>query len=264
MGRLWASALTFLPQKWITVQAGRWAASSLSQSAIPWFIRTYDIDVAQAEKPWQEYKTLGEFFARRLRPGMRPVAQEASAIVSPVDGLISQMGTIEQGRMIQAKGMDYTAADLLADTEQAVRYHQGQFMTIYLSPRDYHRIHTPVTGAVTGTTFCPGRLYPVNDRGVTSVPGLLARNERVITYLDSPFGQVAVVKVGAMIVGSVQLAYEPGEAPGTRLEKGDELGHFQFGSTVILLFEPGRITWRPGIACGQRVITGQAIADGRT
>jgi phosphatidylserine decarboxylase len=177
-------------------------------------------------------------------------------VVSPVDGKVSQYGRIENGNLIQAKGVLYTAEELLGgDKERARRYDGGTFLTVYLSPTDYHRIHTPLAGTVTAYTYVPGTLFPVNPFGVRAVQGLFAKNERLITYFDTQAGEVALVKVGATIVGSVKVEYD--EMAGTNIrggrlesktlangphyEKGDEVGRFEFGSTIILLFEPGRV-----------------------
>ncbi|MZP42232.1 phosphatidylserine decarboxylase [Heliobacterium gestii] len=260
-----------LPQTWLSRQSGKWAASRWSRRAIPWFIRRYGVNLEEAEKSWQEYRSLADFFCRRLKPGIRPVCPDDNIIVSPVDGQISQMGAVSAGRLIQAKGINYSLEQLLGDTEQARRFTGGEFITIYLSPRDYHRIHAPLAGRVTGYAYWPGRLYPVNDLGVRGVPNLFARNERLITYMDTDVGQVGVIKVGAMMVGSVRVGYAEinrrkraklvSVTEGPYLEKGDELGYFEFGSTVILLYEPGAIRWKAGIETGARLKMGEEIAE---
>ncbi|MBC9783947.1 phosphatidylserine decarboxylase [Heliobacterium chlorum] len=262
-----------LPQRWLSRQSGRWAASKWSRRAIPWFIRRYNIAVEEAEKTWQEYGSLADFFCRRLKPGLRPICPEPNGIVSPVDAQVSQMGTASAGRLIQAKGINYSLEQLLGDRTKAESFAGGEFVTLYLSPRDYHRIHAPLEGRVTGYAYWPGRLYPVNDLGVQGVPGLFARNERLITYLQTDVGQVALVKVGAMMVGSVRVTYsnvvsnrrKPAQLvslqEGPDLEKGEELGFFQFGSTVILLFEPGAVRWREDLTTGTRLKMGEMIAQ---
>lgn len=272
MNRFFFTMLHVLPQKWLSRQAARFACSKWSRGIIPWFARRYRIAVNEAEKDWRDYGSLADFFARKLKPGLRPVCGSADSVVSPVDATISQMGTIREGRLIQAKGVDYSVEQLLGDQTKARIFAKGEFITLYLSPQDYHRIHSPITGRITGYVYWPGKLFPVNDLGVKGIPGLFVRNERVITYLESEMGTVAVVKVGAIIVGSVRLAYAPlvsnrglaAEAvcleDGPFVGKGEELGHFQFGSTVILLFEPQCIDWRAGLEPGVRVNMGECIA----
>ncbi|ABZ85304.1 phosphatidylserine decarboxylase [Heliomicrobium modesticaldum Ice1] len=271
MRRVKLAILHMLPQTWLSRQSGKWAASRWSRRAIPWFIRRYGVNLEEAEKSWQEYRSLADFFCRRLKPGMRPICPDESVIISPVDGKVSQIGTASAGRLIQAKGINYSLEQLLGDAEQARRFTGGEFITIYLSPRDYHRIHAPMAGRVTGYAYWPGRLYPVNELGVRGVPNLFARNERLITYMKTDVGQVAVIKVGAMMVGSVRVGYAEinrrkrakliSMTDGPYLDKGDELGYFEFGSTVILLYEPGAIRWKPGIETGTRLKMGEGLAE---
>ena len=207
---------------------------------------------------------------RKLRPGLRPVTDGEDVFVSPVDGVVSQAGQIQDGLLIQAKGTSYSVLELLGqDLEMAERFRTGTYLTIYLSPRDYHRIHTPVQARVVGATYVPGTLFPVNPFGVRAVKGLFARNERLVTYLDTGAGLLALVKVGAIIVGSVKVNYgavTTGQPrgklekiiyrQGPLLAKGDEIGRFEFGSTVILLCEtPIELEVRPG----DRVLMGQAV-----
>lgn len=264
--------LSLLPKNAISRLAGRFAKSRWSRPIIPGFARKFNIDLSEAALPIEAYPTLVDFFTRELKPGLRPTHPDPSVMVSPVDGRVAQFGRLDRGELLQAKGVTYTAADLLADSELAKRYVGGFFITIYLSPRDYHRIHTPVEGQVAGATYVPGKLWPVNPTGVEGVPGLFAKNERLITYLDSSFGRVAVVKVGATIVGSVKVVYDAGLGTnikggrvdrrtfaGPRLDKAEELGRFEFGSTVILLVEPGDFAWAPEVQVGAPVKLGQAL-----
>jgi phosphatidylserine decarboxylase len=192
-----------------------------------------------------------------------------------VDGVVSERGLAESARLIQAKGIDYGMAALLADEPLAQRFTGGAWATIYLSPRDYHRIHFPLGGSVTGWRYVPGVLWPVNPAAVRGVPGLFAANERLVTVLDTPLGACAVVAVGATIVGRVRAYYDPAvpltnrprgqpsrrdyEAP-LPVEKGGQLGAFEMGSTVIVLFEPGRATLLPAVAPGVRLRVGEPIA----
>ncbi len=265
------AVMRLLPKRLVSRLAGRFAKSSMSKVFIPWFAKHYTIDYTQAEFDLKQYPSLTEFFTRKLKPGLRPVAEGEKVISSPVDGVVSQFGPIEQGRLIQAKGVNFTVLELLGqDKAKAELFTGGSFVTIYLSPKDYHRIHAPVHGTVTASTYVPGTLFPVNPFGVRSVKGLFARNERLVTYLNTFLGTVALVKVGAIIVGSVKVNYSPTVtnvpkgtlemreySPGFRVARGDELGRFEFGSTVILLFQPGCVKLE--VEIGQKVLMGQQI-----
>ncbi len=269
--RLQLALMHILPKNTVSRITGNFTRSRLSRPFIAAFIRYFQIDPAQAELNLESYQSLTEFFVRKLKPGLRPVAKGNDVLVSPVDGAVSELGPICDGTLIQAKGVNYSVLDLLGhDLEKARKFHQGTFLTIYLSPRDYHRIHVPVAGKVVGSTYVPGTLFPVNPFGVRAVKGLFARNERLITYLNSIAGLVALVKVGATIVGSVKVNYSKTatNVPRGKLErteykqgpvlaKGDEVGRFEFGSTVILLFEPGRVSL--SVTSGERVLMGQEI-----
>jgi phosphatidylserine decarboxylase len=237
------------------------------------FARRYRIDLGECGD-LGGFATFGQFFARPLRPGLRPVAPGDDVVVSPVDALVSEAGVAEGGRLVQAKGIDYTASALVGDERVGARLEGGRYATLYLSPRDYHRIHFPLPGRVLGWRYVPGKLWPVNAASVKNVPGLFTVNERLVTLLDSPLGLVAIVAVGATVVGRVRASYDP-EVPVTNLAgagaqardyaspipvaKGQELGAFEMGSTVILLFEPGRVAFAPGLVPGARVRVGQAI-----
>jgi phosphatidylserine decarboxylase len=220
------------------------------------------------------FETFSEFFARPLRPGLRPVAPGDEVITSPVDGCVSQAGRSEGGRLLQAKGIEYGLEGLLGDAAIAARLQGGPFATLYLSPRDYHRIHFPLGGAITGCRYLPGALWPVNGPAVRNVPGLYSANERLATLLETPLGACAVVAVGAAIVGRIRAYYDPSvplsnaprACPSSRdygvpipVEKGEELGAFEMGSTVIVLFEPGRAALSPALKEGVRVRVGEAI-----
>lgn len=223
------------------------------QAAIHTFAQQYGVNVDEAEKPLEEYETFGDFFVRRLKPGARPIEPGDDVVVSPVDGTVSQAGIAEDGKLIQAKGRDYTLAKLLDDEAEAKRFEGGAWTTIYLSPRDYHRIHAPLGGRILGWSYVPGQLWPVNRPSVRGVPELFAVNERAIVWMDTPLGRVAVVAVGATIVGRIVLAFDDLQtnqkqpARSVRydepiaVEKGDEIARFEIGSTVILCFEPGKV-----------------------
>lgn len=267
-------ALNLLPQHAVSRAAGAFAASAASKAIIPLFIRHFAIDASQAEKPVAEYGSLNEFFTRRLKAGARPIAGDAKVIVSPVDGRVSAAGKIERSRLWQVKGMSYTLSDLLnGDRDMVERFADGEFATIYLSPQDYHRIHMPLGGKLTAASYVPGSLFPVNPFAVHNVTNLFARNERLITYAETQAGLVAVIKVGATMVGSVKVVYGDFTtnawrrrpytrplSPSPRLAKGDELGRFEFGSTVIVLFEKDRARLRK-FKADEVVRLGQAIGD---
>ncbi len=244
------------------------------------FARAVGAVVAEAEHPLDEYPSLNAFFVRRLRPGARPWPENPAATGSPVEGVVGQVGRVEEGRLIQAKGRWYTAADLLGDADEAERFEGGIFLTLYLSPKDYHRIHAPVAGRVPHARHVPGGLLPVNVPAVAHLPDLFVRNERLVCYLDGPAGRLAVVAVGAYNVGRISASFDPlwaapawatnrhGVLPATRrydpapsFERGEEIMAFHLGSTVVLLFEPGRIDLREGIEPGAAVRLGEEIGE---
>ncbi len=237
------------------------------------FAHRYGIDLSECSD-LATFRTFGEFFARPLRPGLRPIAPGADVIVSPTDGIVSQAGIAREGRLVQAKGLEYTLEALLADTPLASRFRGGPFATIYLSPRDYHRIHFPLGGRILGYRYVPGLLWPVNEASVRHVPGLFTVNERLATLIETRLGLVAVVAVGATIVGRIRAYYDPAipvsNLKGARsiardyaapipVEKGQELGAFEMGSTVILLAEPGRAALHADLVEGKRVRVGEPI-----
>jgi phosphatidylserine decarboxylase len=246
--------LEALPQNELSRLVRRGAQSGSSKRAIRAFAERYKIALEEAEKDIDEYGSLLEFFTRRLKPGLRPLDPDPRALLCPVDGVLDAGGTITSGRLIQAKGREYTLAALLASEDRAKRFEGGRFATLYLSPRDYHRVHSPATAVVTGATYVPGSLMPVNPNAVLNVDSLFSRNERLITHLRSEiFGEIDFVMVGATCVGHIKVVYDDSLAtncgakeisktsydPPPRLERGAELGVFELGSTVILLVEPG-------------------------
>jgi phosphatidylserine decarboxylase len=247
------------------------------------FARAVGIDVSEAELPLAEYPSVNAFFVRRLRPGARSWPAEPG-LTSPVDGIVGQVGTVERGRLIQAKGLDYAAADLLGSVEEAERFEGGHFVTIYLSPRHYHRIHAPVQGTIPSARYVPGALFPVNDPAVRHVRDLFARNERLLAPIDGDLGRVTIVAVGAYNVGRISAAFDPtwsGEGVGSppwvtnrkdrppldrsyrppkTIGRGDELMAFHLGSTVVLLTEAGRIQLDELCTLGQEVRVGSILA----
>ena len=230
------------------------------------FIRKYGVDMNEAFlRDPLAYDTFNAFFTRALKHGARPLDTTDGAVLCPADGAVSQLGRIEQGNIFQAKGHSFTARDLLGgDAARAAPFMNGQFATVYMSPRDYHRVHMPLAGTLRETIYVPGRLFSVNPVTASQVPGLFARNERLVCMFDTELGPMAVVLVGAMIVGSMETVWGGRVAPhspdvvvkrytadGTspvRLDKGAEMGRFLLGSTVVLLFGANRVRWDPKFA----------------
>ena len=241
------------------------------------FIRVYGVDMSVTEQPDADgYPDFNSFFTRALKPGARPVDPSPDAVVSPVDGIISQVGHIRHGYLLQAKGMQYTALDLLGnDPDAALRFSKGAFITLYLSPGDYHRVHMPLARALEKMTYVPGRLFSVNPATTENLDRLFARNERIVSRFNTPHGQMAVIMVGALFVGSMETAWAGQVTPAqdrslstwsyehlkdpVRLAKGAEMGRFNMGSTVILLFEKERVQWREELQPGDRVELGQKL-----
>lgn len=245
--------------------------------------RALGIDLSEAERPLEDYPSLNALFVRRLRPGVRPWPDSPDVAGSPVDGVVGRLGLIRDGLLLQAKGRWYTAADLLGDPDEARRFDGGMYLTLYLSPRHYHRIHAPCAGTIGHARYVPGALLPVNAPAVAHIADLFARNERLICYLDGPLGRVAVVAVGAYNVGRISAAFDPawcagpGETrwvtnrkppaeehrrydPPVSAAMGEEIMAFHLGSTVILLFEPGRASLVPELRSGTEIRLGTPIA----
>jgi phosphatidylserine decarboxylase len=241
--------------RWLSRLMGAFSHSRLSRFMIPVFIRSYHIPAAEAEKTAGEYRTLNEFFSRRLKPGMRPIASGDQAVASPVDAMITAMGEINCGTIMNVKGQDYTLEDLLNHSPHLELYKKGYYFVLYLSPTDYHRIHSPLTGQLQESDYIRGRAYPVNDFGMRHMKSVLSRNERLITYIAGSYGETAVVKVGAMNVSSIRYTDENA----TEWQRGDDLAYFEFGSTVVLLLESGTFTPDPGLAVDTKVKMGELL-----
>lgn len=222
------------------------------------YVRAYGIDMEEFALPIAAYSTFNAFFTRPVRPDRRPVLADPRVLVSPVDGAVIEAGEMTGGRLVQAKGIDY-GLDALLDGDPAWRdYVGGRFLALYLSPKDYHRIHMPCAGRVTRFRYVPGELWTVGPAGWRGVPNLFARNERLVTFLRTEFGEAALVAVGATVVGKIRVVYHPiesnlrGAAPVAEtlpepvfLDQGAELGRFELGSTVILLTRPGEVELHP-------------------
>jgi phosphatidylserine decarboxylase len=238
-------------------------------------IKHYGVNMAEAlEENPEVFKSFNHFFTRELRPGVRPLTAVKNAIACPADGSVSQAGDITDGKIFQAKGMSFTAVDLLGgDTERAEPFKDGVFATIYLSPKDYHRLHMPLTGTLKEMVHIPGKLFSVNTVTTRSVPGLFARNERVAAIFDTEVGPMALVLVGAIFVSSIETVWHgvvtPPTAPSVQswyydhkpitLKKGDEMGRFNMGSTIIVLFGKDKVQWEEGFKADQLVKLGEMI-----
>ena len=238
-------------------------------------IRLYGVDMNEAKfQNLDHYSSFNDFFTRELKDGARPIAPALDALACPADGVVSQAGPIEDGRIFQAKGHGYTALELLGgDAERAQAFKNGSFATIYLSPKDYHRLHMPLTGTLREMVHIPGRLFSVNAATVDGVPNLFARNERVACIFDTEAGPMALVLVGAIFVSSVETVghgvvtppsiEEPRtwhyQADAPVLEKGAEMGRFNMGSTIIVLFGQNQTAWNDDFVAGKPVKLGENI-----
>lgn len=267
-----------MPKKLLSRMTGKLASKdlgSLRLSIIKAFIKKYKVDMSEAliEDP-EGYPTFNDFFTRALKPNARPIAEGDDVLVMPVDGKVSELGPIQEGRIIQAKGFDYSANTLLGG-ERAVSdvFKGGSFATIYLSPSDYHRIHIPCDAVLESMTFIPGDLFSVNPTTANAVPNLFARNERVSCIFKTPFGKMALVMVGATIVASIETVWSGIVAPSGNnifktdysdseisFKKGDEIGRFRLGSTVVLCFEKDAIAFNENMQPGTKTRLGEPMA----
>ncbi len=255
----------------------------LTRIETPWFknlfIRAFaahfrvDWGEALYQRP-EDYAHFNAFFTRALRNGVRPLAGDAATVVCPADGHISQIGTIDEDAVFQAKGHEFSVTTLLGgDSQRAEQFRNGSFATVYLSPRDYHRVHMPLTGKLRETVYVPGRLFSVAPHTTRTVPGLFARNERLVSVFDTDAGPMAVVLVGAINVAAIETVWAGLVTPPPRkqvevksyheaaitLARGAEMGRFNMGSTVILLFAPNRIDWQQDLRAEQPVQMGQRL-----
>lgn len=256
---MWTSIFRLLTElsarKWVSRITGRFAKSAFSRRLIPRFARMYGIDPAEAELTLEQYPSLNAFFTRRLKPGLRPVDSGTRTVISPVDARITGIGPATDGQLINVKGQDYEIEALLNQSPRAVNYRNGFYFVLYLSPSDYHRIHSPVSGKVVEKEHVRGKVYPVNEFGLRHMKQTLSRNERQITYIRHEGGEVAVVKVGALNVSGIRYA----ETLGQHVAKGEELAWFEFGSTVVLLLEKGTFRARPDLMLNSTVKMGEAL-----
>jgi phosphatidylserine decarboxylase len=270
-----------LPKQLLTTLAGRFASQargSTTTSVIRWFVKKYQVNMAEALNPdIGSYATFNDFFTRALKPGARPLT--TAELICPVDGAISQFGAIEFDQIFQAKGHSYSTTALVGgDKALAAQFQNGSFATLYLSPKDYHRIHMPCDGRLTRMIYVPGDLFSVNPTTARGVPGLFARNERVVCVFDTAHGPFVLVLVGATIVGSMATVWQgqinPPRGAEIRewryddelisLKQGDEMGHFMLGSTVVMLFpekQSKTLAFSPSWAAGGAVQLGQAMCQ---
>ena len=275
--RLAVLAQYLLPKQALTTLAGRLAdteAGSLTTSVIRWFVQRYGVDLSEAvDSNPVSYRSFNEFFTRPLRAGARPLAD--ADFICPVDGAISQFGGIEQDQIFQAKGHRYSTTALVGgDGELASRFADGAFATLYLSPRDYHRIHMPVDGRLRRMIHVPGELFSVNPATARGVPGLFARNERVVCVFDAEFGSFVLTLVGATIVGSMATVWHGTVNPPrggqirewlyddrqVLLKQGEEMGRFLLGSTVVMLFPRDTLRFNPTWTATRAIRMGEAMA----
>ncbi len=286
----WSDHLRTVPQYLLPQRLISSLVYRLARTRIPWlkdvmiraFIRYFEVDMAEAADPNpQMYPDFNHFFTRALRQGSRPIANGASVVSCPVDGFVSQCGEIADDTLFQAKGRSFTLQTLLADDKGEFNgFRDGGFATLYLSPRDYHRIHMPLGGTLTQMIHVPGRLFSVSPVTTRVIPGLFARNERVAAIFDTEVGPMALILVGAINVSSIETVWAGAITPpwGTSiqrwrypvdcpdaigLDKGAEVGRFNMGSTVIVLFSKGAVRWNRDIVADAAVRMGQPLAESR-
>ena len=277
MQKLFIASQYLLPHHLLSRAVGKLAASEtpwIKKAFINGFARRYNIDMSEAaNSDLTSYSSFNAFFTRALRDGARPIDADTNSIVCPADGVVSQAGRIDNGRILQAKGQWYSALELVGGDEAlADQFEDGSFATIYLSPRDYHRVHMPIAGKLRRTIYVPGDLFSVNQTTAENVPRLFARNERLVCIFDTACGPVAVILVGAMIVAAIETVWSGLVAPtaqrklideasvkAVELDKGAEMGRFKLGSTVVLLFGKEAVKWSDTLITCAPVRMGQRI-----
>lgn len=270
--QIFIQAQRIIPQQQLSRVVGKVAASEhplVKNIAIQAFKAQYDIDLSIAQQTNAlKFKSFNEFFTRALQDGVREIDADPRSIVSPADGAISQIGVVKSGEVFQAKGQSFSVEKLIGDPQLAEPFKQGEFATVYLSPRDYHRVHMPFAGTLTETLYIPGELFSVNQTTAENIPGLFARNERMVCLFDTELGRMAVVLVGAMIVAGIETVATGKVKPSGRvelnhhqmkLEKGAELGRFYLGSTAIILFEQDKMAWDAEFKANSAVVMGQRL-----
>ena len=258
---------------WLMFHVAQVKARGFKNLFIGIFVKLYGVDLSEAELELvKNYPDFNTFFTRALKAGARPLDPDPKTLISPVDGTVSQLGAVRNGTIIQAKGIDYTVAELLGGSKAAGFFNKGSFCTLYLAPSDYHRIHMPANGKLREWGYVPGRLFSVSALAQRTIPKLFARNERVCALFETDHGPLAVIMVGALFVGSIETVWNGrvtpphGQKAGvyspmspTVLLRGRELGRFNMGSTVILLVPPGMVAWRPELKAGVQVRMGASL-----
>jgi phosphatidylserine decarboxylase len=272
-----------IPQHWVSRLAGRLANSRHSlirKTFIGWFAKRFNVNMAEAAEPdLATYDSFNSFFTRALKTGARPLMGKETDLACPADGVISQLGSINNDNLLQAKGKDYSLTALLgADPGLAASFAGGSFATVYLSPRDYHRVHMPTSGQLRKMIYVPGKLFSVNKLTSERVERLFARNERLVCIFDTDTGPMALVLVGAMIVAGIETVWCGHVCPNGDslfevdytdhktaivLQRGAEMGRFKLGSTVVAVFGPGMLQLNPELAAGSAVNMGQVLGAGR-
>jgi len=274
--KMFLSALKVLPKNQISWTFGQLASvkfpKPINQFLVKNFAKYYNINLSELEQPISYYKSLNHFFTRKLRKSARVIDNKKNVVVSPSDGQVSQFGDIKNGKLLQVKGKEFTVESLLKDEEKAKLFKNGSYMTIYLSPQDYHRVHTPFAGKMKSYRYIKGKLFPVNKISTDNINELFSTNERVVFYFnDRDLGNYAVIMVGATNVGSISLAFDDFktnklvqkpknvEVLDLEFKKADELGIFNLGSTVVMLFENDKIEFSD-ISHDKKVKLGNIIA----
>lgn len=280
LSRLFTFLQYLLPKHWLTAFVYRLArirVPAVKNLLIRGFLKLFDVELEEVKgRVPQDFLTFNEFFIRELQDGARPIDAAPSSIVAPADGTLSQAGTLRGNRILQAKGIDYSLEDLLAaDVDKAGEFSGGAFATIYLAPYNYHRVHAPADGELVAAHYVPGDLFSVNSKTAAHVPGLFSRNERLNLHFQTAVGPMVVVLVGALNVGSISTPWS-GEirprksgvveridvsAAPRQVRKGDLLGWFNMGSTVIVLLPPDSCTWHDDFNAGVKTVMGEAIGE---
>ena len=270
---LFTTIQQFVPQQKLSRAAGRLASSRhplVKKAFIRSFAKAYGVSLDEYERQsFNAYESFNDFFTRELKDEARPIDATDNGIVSPADGVISQLGQIEEAKLLQAKGRYYEIGQLLANTDDGDYFADGSFATVYLAPSNYHRVHMPFAGTLTTTRYVPGTLFSVNNSTAANVPDLFARNERLVCMFDTEYGKAAVVMVGAMIVAGIETV-ATGKITRTKdiqeqqydmkLEKGDELGRFYLGSTaIVILPKAAKAAWQEGISANIKVEMGELL-----
>ena len=269
-----------IPQHCVSRFLGKLANARLgliTSFGIKKFIQYYHVDMSEAQiENYLEFKSFNDFFTRELKNNARIFLSDHNILISPVDGCVSECGYIEEDRLLQAKGAYFNLFDLCGGDENLNKtFMNGAFLTAYLAPRDYHRFHLPIAGKLLEMIYVPGELFSVNQSSVKNIPGLFARNERVICIFETQIGKIALIAVGAMIVGSMSMKWHGIVAPQKKrsvtkwnyhdqsivFERGDEIGHFCLGSTVIILCEQDKIRWNASMRSEKKLQLGETIAD---